>query len=59
MQNIAYSINKFRNPYPQQLDVPIERKCGRDTSLIVNYIDSRGPYGSNARRLQVALRIVF
>jgi hypothetical protein len=41
-QNVVYPLNKFRNPYTEQAVLSIERTLGRDTTVSVGVLQSRG-----------------
>lgn len=40
--DLAYATSKLRNPYTQQTNLAIERRIGRDSTLTIGYIRSRG-----------------
>lgn len=41
-ENVAFAVSKFRNPHVQQGNLTVERRVGRDSTITLSYLNSRG-----------------
>jgi hypothetical protein len=41
-ENVVYAVSKLRNPHTQEGNFAIERRVGKDATLTIGYINSRG-----------------